>query len=290
MATAKDVSGRELGVPIVPVVDVYGKRLHVREDDLADKSRVMLRLYSSRGRRWTTDRDKASMLHRDNLHPLSLRLAEEETIRWAMSRKNPSRLEAEKKIARKMKAKGYKYIVYWKDWEPLYFKTVTDASQFVREETPHARPRIELIDYFLDRRKLPTFPKRSNPCKRKGRSKVKRKRNPATGKVDDAAATELRLFIDNDANLYRQMHTPINKNLVTKMARGTYDSTKAVKLFTYLADEGAKRYAKEYAPSSIWHKLFTVPTRRAVAMSLRDTFETEAELGNYDHLLPKKYR
>lgn len=117
------------------------------------------------------------------------------------------------------------------------------------------------------------------------------KKNPAR-EVNEVIARELELFIVNDATLYRQMHVPIQRNLITKMARETYDSEKAIKMFLHLADEGAKRYVKEFGyPIDLkWFEVFTKPTRIAVAISLRDTFEVEAELGNYDHLLPKKYR
>lgn len=110
------------------------------------------------------------------------------------------------------------------------------------------------------------------------------------GEVDPGAARELDLFIRNDGDLYRQQHIPITKNLITKMARGTYDSEKAVKMFMYLAESGAKKYKKEFGDELKWHEMFNVATRREVAKSLRNSFETEAELGNYDHLLPKKYQ
>ncbi len=106
--------------------------------------------------------------------------------------------------------------------------------------------------------------------------------------IDEHAATDLRLFIDNDADLYRQQKTPIHKNLVTKRARGIYQHDLAVKLFGYLVESGAKKYAQQFGGT--WHKLFDVPTRRAVAEALTKSFEGEAKLGNYDNLLPKKYK
>lgn len=113
--------------------------------------------------------------------------------------------------------------------------------------------------------------------------------NPA--EVDKDAAHELELYIENDAQLYRSQYTPINKNLATKMARGTYDRSKAVKLFMYLMESGAKKYAREFGgPGDNWSQMFNVPTRRAAAERFADSFETEYGLGNYDHLLPKKYQ
>lgn len=119
------------------------------------------------------------------------------------------------------------------------------------------------------------------------KSTRKYKSNPRHSQAGDDA-TELQLYVDNDADLYRQQHQPILKNLITKMARGTYDRDKAVKLFMYLAESGAKKYTKEFGGT--WHTMFDVPTRRLAAIAWRDAFEGEAKLGNYDNYLPKKYQ
>lgn len=104
-------------------------------------------------------------------------------------------------------------------------------------------------------------------------------------------ATELKIFIDNDGELHRQQTTSILKNLATKRARGVYKHDLAVKLFGYLVESGAKKYVKQYdAPSSKWHDVFNVATRKQVAEALTRDFEAEAKLGNYDNLLPKKYQ
>lgn len=100
-------------------------------------------------------------------------------------------------------------------------------------------------------------------------------------------ARELELFIENDADLHRQ-YTPILKNLAIKKVRSLYKHDLAVKLFGYLVESGAKKYAKEFGGT--WHQMFSVPTRKAVAEELTKAFEGEFELGNYDYLLPKKYQ
>ena len=108
---------------------------------------------------------------------------------------------------------------------------------------------------------------------------------------DEDAAEELQLFIENDADLYRQQHVPIQKNLATKKVRSEYDHELAVKMYGYLVESGAKKYAKEFGtPGQPWHQMFDVPTRRLVAEDLARRFETEFELGAYDRLLPKKYQ
>ena len=57
---------------------------------------------------------------------------------------------------------------------------------------------------------------------------------------------ELKLYIDNDANLYRQRYIPILKNLSRKKKQGKYRKGLASKAFMYLVDDGAKRYVRSY--------------------------------------------
>ena len=104
-------------------------------------------------------------------------------------------------------------------------------------------------------------------------------------------ATELTLFIENDADLYRQQMQPIQKNLVTKLARGIYSKAKAEKAWMYLAESGAKKYVKEFGSGGEgeWHRMFPVSVRKEVAHILNESFLVEALLGNYNRYLPKKY-
>ena len=112
--------------------------------------------------------------------------------------------------------------------------------------------------------------------------------------LDEHAAKELFLWIENDGDLYRRQYTPIIKNLVAKKARGVYDSAKAAKLFGYLAESGAKRYDEEVNGTPRFKgripSYFPKKVRDAVAEELRDRFEDEHELGNYDNYIPKKYQ
>jgi len=108
--------------------------------------------------------------------------------------------------------------------------------------------------------------------------------------ADAHAAHELKLYIDNDGDLHRRQTTSILKNLVAKRARGIYQHDLGVKLFSYLAEEGAKKYAREFGSDQPWNKMFDVSTRKQAAEELANDFETEAGLGNYDQLLPKKYQ
>lgn len=106
--------------------------------------------------------------------------------------------------------------------------------------------------------------------------------------IDTDAARELELYVENDADLYRQQTTSILKNLATKKARGEYKHDLAVKAFGYLMEAGAKKYAKEFGGT--WNQMFSPETRREVARRFAKEFETEYSLGNYDQLLPKKYQ
>ena len=64
--------------------------------------------------------------------------------------------------------------------------------------------------------------------------------NPPSGPMDETASRELELFITSDADLYRQQYTPIIQNLMRKRAKGVFDPAKAVTLFMYLVDAGAR--------------------------------------------------
>jgi hypothetical protein len=104
-------------------------------------------------------------------------------------------------------------------------------------------------------------------------------------------AHELKLYIDNDASLHRQQHVPILKNLASKKFKSQYKHDLAVKAFGHLVESGAKKYAKEFgSPGQAWHKMFDAATRKIAAEDLTRDFEGEFELGNYDHLLPKKHQ
>ncbi len=108
---------------------------------------------------------------------------------------------------------------------------------------------------------------------------------------DESVAQELALFTENDGDIYRRQTSSILKNLATKKAQGKYDRDKAVDLFMYLTETGAKEYIRQHgSPGDVWHKMFPVNVRRIVARKWRDEFEEEFALGNYDRLLPKKYQ
>lgn len=106
--------------------------------------------------------------------------------------------------------------------------------------------------------------------------------------LDETAGTELEMYIENDSQLYQQQFIPMVKNLMTKRAQGKYDAKKAAKLFMYLMETGAKKYVKDFGGT--WNIMFNKPTREWTAKRFVEAFDNEAEIGNYDEYIPKKYQ
>jgi hypothetical protein len=90
--------------------------------------------------------------------------------------------------------------------------------------------------------------------------------------VDGNMVIELKLYIDNDADLYRQRLVPIVKNIQKKMKSGKYDHNKAPKLWKYLVDDGAKKYQKEFPGVK-----FSRQEKDAVAQEFADEYKDEIE-------------
>ncbi len=106
--------------------------------------------------------------------------------------------------------------------------------------------------------------------------------NPASGPVDEGAADELRLYVDNTSEMYPQKKAII-ANLQKKMRKGTYDPTRAEKLWLYWVDDGARRYLSEFGVvGQRIDEVFNLNTRKAVARDLARHFEAEEGLGAYD--------
>ena len=90
--------------------------------------------------------------------------------------------------------------------------------------------------------------------------------------VDKDMVIELKLFIDNDSQLYKQRLVPIVKNIQKKMKSGKYDHKKAPKLWKYLVDDGAKKYQKEFPGVK-----FSRQEKDAVAQEFADEYKDEIE-------------
>lgn len=131
--------------------------------------------------------------------------------------------------------------------------------------------------------------KRSAPRGRGVAAKGKGRRSATHRQpADDHAATELVLYIENTSDLSPDgphgQGRSVLLNALRKWRKGTYDPTLAVRLFEYLAESGAKRYAKEYGSEREWSTMFNPATRHEAARQLEESFRNSAEQGEYDHV------
>lgn len=93
--------------------------------------------------------------------------------------------------------------------------------------------------------------------------------------VSQEDVDELVLYITNDGALYRQMTTPIIENMKRKRKSGKYDDTLAVKGWMHLADEGVRRYDKEFGSGRGSLTMLNKATREAIARELKEYYEDE---------------
>lgn len=99
--------------------------------------------------------------------------------------------------------------------------------------------------------------------------------------VDEQAATELELYIENDGSLYNQKKSII-ANLEKKIRKGIYDEAKAAKLWLYWVDAGARKYVREFGSGGTVDTIFNKPTRERVARELARRINPDAILrGDY---------
>ena len=93
-----------------------------------------------------------------------------------------------------------------------------------------------------------------------------------TKTIDLVLATEFGLAIASEGALYPKRKA-VESALLERMRKGTYDATKAPKLWLYWVTEGARWYAREHG--------VPVPTaiKVYVANGLARAFEVECEIG-----------
>lgn len=102
------------------------------------------------------------------------------------------------------------------------------------------------------------------------RKRVARVRAP----IDQDAAHELDLYIENESSLYPQKRA-ILANIKKKRAKGIFDKKKAAKLWLYWVDSGARKYEKEFGSGG--GKIFNKPTREKVAEDLAEHYQSGNE-------------
>ena len=93
---------------------------------------------------------------------------------------------------------------------------------------------------------------------------------------------ELKLYIDNDASLYRQRYMQILKNLSRKKKQGKYRKGLASKAFMYMINDGAKRYVKSYGGNA--RDDFPKRQRQMLAKDYVDEFEDTFKNQEFDFM------
>lgn len=92
--------------------------------------------------------------------------------------------------------------------------------------------------------------------------------------TDESLARELVLWVNNDAQTYRQLEQ-IQRNMTRKLAQDNFDPELAIQGFMWAAETGAKSYSREFG--GVWHENFPIAIRRMAAKMLRDEFLAEVE-------------
>jgi hypothetical protein len=108
-------------------------------------------------------------------------------------------------------------------------------------------------------------------------------------------ARELKLYLDNDRELYERLMRDYYGNLVKKLAAGRYNRALSPKLFMYFVEVAARSYCRDHCSSEReWSQVFDKATRMEVAEELADDFEADIrESGDMEFItkhIPKKYR
>ena len=93
-------------------------------------------------------------------------------------------------------------------------------------------------------------------------------------------AEDLGMYIDDAFDLYKLKFEPITAMLVNRKIDGTYDHKETIGAFMELVRFGARKYQKEFPNSCI-----AMEVKREAAQDMRDRFEVEYALGNYNYLV-----
>ena len=115
-----------------------------------------------------------------------------------------------------------------------------------------------------------------------------RKKNPRGSVADSTAAHELILYATNTDKLYPQKMS-IVKNIMRRLANGTYDATKAVRLWQYWTDAAAQLYVKEFGTGRV-DTVFTAATRRKAAAEIASIEIERIKNFEYGEIIPKRSR
>lgn len=89
--------------------------------------------------------------------------------------------------------------------------------------------------------------------------------------MNEEAARELALYIENTEHLYRHMIVPYIQSLHKKRIKGTYDPEKALPGWERIATYGAKMYENAFL-SVRYYRVFNKATREETARYLQGFF------------------
>jgi len=93
---------------------------------------------------------------------------------------------------------------------------------------------------------------------------------------------ELKIYIDNDSQLYNSRYIPILKNLSKKKLNGKYNKSLAAKGFVYLVNDGANKYVKDFGGNA--RDIFPKRQRIMLAKDYVDEFEQQFKNQEYDFM------
>jgi hypothetical protein len=94
-------------------------------------------------------------------------------------------------------------------------------------------------------------------------------------KADKEHVRELKIYEENNSDLYFRSKKPIYQNLDKKVEKGTYDGKKSLKLWDYHSKRTADAYEKEFGSGS---KIFSVADRKALSKELKEEYEMDRGL------------
>lgn len=110
---------------------------------------------------------------------------------------------------------------------------------------------------------------------------VEATRNPRRSRNGQPEVSELFIMMNSTTEpQIRNQYDSIVKNLAKKIQKGTYDSSKAPKIWFYLANTAAQIYTKRHdVPGrSGSYGIFTVADRKAAAERMHRQFESETKI------------
>ncbi|MBO5017043.1 MAG: hypothetical protein J6C92_14725 [Bacteroidaceae bacterium] len=161
----------------------------------------------------------------------------------------------------------------WKMWGGANSPTVDDGFLDRINHPNYPNPEYNVENNYTDVIVLPAGEEPNDGRSVKACDNITAAQADTTVSYEDV--DELVLYITNDGDLYRGRASSIIKNLKRKSKNGNYDKDLAVKAWQYLADDGVRKYDKEFGSGSGSVAWLNPATRKAIATELRDYYEEE---------------